>query len=144
GADYITLSGTQYLGNSSLKAESNRQFEVGATLGDSLNSVDIALFQNTIQNRIQTNVLAPNVYQYANSDDDIVVRGLEINSRATVNRVFDWQTDWDWVMRLNGSWNFDMEDKGAKITATNNSNKVQRMYQYQAAFINELYFTNAR
>ncbi len=144
GADYTTLSGAQYLGNSTLNAESNRQIEVGAIIGDSIHSVDISLFQNTIQDRIQTDVISPNVYQYANSENDIVVRGLEINSRTAVNSLMDWQTDWDWVLRFNGSWNFDMEDKGAQITATNNSTKVQRMYQYQGAVINDLYFSNGQ
>ncbi|GAA0332572.1 TonB-dependent receptor [Morganella psychrotolerans] len=144
GADYTTLSGAQYLGNNTLNAESNRQIEVGAIIGDSLHSVDISLFQNTIQDRIQTDVISPNVYQYANSENDIVVRGLEINSRTAVNSLMNWQTDWDWVLRFNGSWNFDMEDKGAQITATNNSTKVQRMYQYQGAVINDLYFANGQ
>lgn len=144
GANYTTLSGSQYVGNNGLRAESNRQVEIGAVINDSVNALDISLFQNVIQDRIQTHAIAPNVYQYANSDKDIVVRGLEINSHTTVNKLFNWKTDWHWVLHLNGGWNFNMEDRGARITMTNNSTKVQRMYQYQGAIINDLYFTNGR
>ncbi|WP_163579123.1 TonB-dependent receptor domain-containing protein, partial [Klebsiella pneumoniae] len=52
--NYTVLVGTQIFGNPNLKPETSRQYEVGATFALNGWSLDAALFQNVISNRIIT------------------------------------------------------------------------------------------
>lgn len=133
-ADFNTLGGGRIFGNPSLKPETSRQVEAGATyLGDGWR-VDAALFQNVISDRIITRLRpgVANTSDYANNSGDVVVRGLELQLDGDLLRLARLEdTRWRWSVFANGAYNFDMKDKGAAVTA--NTNNVERMYKYQAA-----------
>lgn len=133
-ADFNTLGGGRIFGNPSLKPETSRQVEAGATyLGDGWR-VDAAVFQNTISDRIRTQLRpgVANTSDYVNNSGDVVVRGLELQLNGDLLRLARLEdTRWRWSVFANGAYNFDMKDKGAAVTA--NTDNVERMYKYQAA-----------
>ncbi|HEY0293288.1 MAG TPA: TonB-dependent receptor [Hansschlegelia sp.] len=133
-ADFNTLGGGRIFGNSSLKAERSKQIEGGATYIGRGWSLDAALFQNVIENRITTKLRtdSSNTSDYVNNPDDIVVRGVELQLDANLLEALGRRSEtWRWSAYANGAYNFDMTDKGAAATA--NTRKAQRMYKYQAA-----------
>ncbi len=135
GADYTTLAGSQIYGTPGLKPETNKQYELGAVFSGDSWLVDVVYFENKIKDRIITKPRSnmSNISDYVNNPDDVVVRGLELNSRFMMHELLSWQNNWQWNVETNGAWNFHMEDKGAK---DRNTDKVQRMYQYQASITN--------
>lgn len=131
-ADFTALGGGRTFGNASLKPETNLQYEVGAAYFRPGFRADLALFQNTISDRITTRV-RPNdstTSDYVNNPGDIQVRGVELQLEADIARQLGIET-FRWRANANGSWNFDMRDDGASRTA--NTRNVERMYRYQAA-----------
>lgn len=137
GADYTTLAGSQIYGTRGLKPETNRQYELGAVFSGDSWMVDMAYFENKIKDRIITQPRSNNskISDYVNNPDDVVVRGVEVNSRFMMHELLGWQSNYQWNIETNGAWNFHMEDKGAK---DRNTSKVQRMYQYQASLTNRV------
>lgn len=140
-ADYTTLAGSQIYGNRSLKPETNRQVEVGAMLSSDNWRLDLALFENRIYDRIITTPrtitsAGVTVSDYINNPGDVVVRGLEIDSQFSMDKLLNFSGGWRWTVMLNGSWNFDMQDKG--VASTRNTDKPQRMYEYQASLTNRV------
>lgn len=133
-ADFIALGGGRTFGNPDLAPERSRQYEVGAFFAQPGWKLDVALFSNTISDRIITRV-RPNVANtsdYINNPADIVVRGLEAQFDTDLLRMIGQESGaWRWTAYTSGSWNFDMRDKGAAATA--NTRKATRMYQYQLA-----------
>ncbi|MDB5411823.1 MAG: TonB-dependent receptor [Rubritepida sp.] len=130
-ADFTALGGGRTFGNAGLKPETNLQYEVGAAYFRPGFRADLALFQNTISDRIVTR-LRPNdstTSDYANNGGDVVVRGLELQLQGDIARALG-ITRFDWRATANASWNFDMRDNGASATA--NTRNVERMYRYQA------------
>lgn len=140
GADFVSVGGTQYFGNSSLKPESNLQYEVGAVFSGRGWFSDIALFQNTISDRITTKARSSSgtTYDYINNPADVVIRGIEANNRIVMNDFVGLKSGWDWTVMTNVLWNFYMKDEAVKIGATANTDKVQRMYEYQASLTNRV------
>lgn len=131
-ADFTALGGGRTFGNPGLKPETNLQYEVGAAYFRPGFRADLALFQNTISDRIITRV-RPNdstTSDYANNPGDVQVRGVEMQLEADLARQFGIESI-RWRANANGSWNFDMRDDGASRTA--NTRNVERMYRYQAA-----------
>ncbi|GHD01025.1 TonB-dependent receptor [Pseudorhodoferax aquiterrae] len=131
-SDFTAVGGGRIFGNPNLKPETSRQIEVGATLQAPLWRLDAALFQNTISDRITTVSRGPttNTSDYANNAADIVARGVEFQGSVDLartlqlpGRVFD--------AFASGYYHLDMRDKGAAATA--NTDKVQRMYRYEAS-----------
>lgn len=137
GADYTTLAGSQIYGTPGLKPETNKQYEFGAVFSGNSWLVDMVYFENRIKDRIITKPRSnnSNISDYVNNSDEVVVRGLELNSRFKMHELLGWQNSWQWDIEANGAWNFHMKDKGAK---DRNTDKVQRMYQYQAALTHRL------
>jgi vitamin B12 transporter len=137
GADYTTLAGTQIYGTRGLKPETNRQYELGAVFSGVGWIADMVYFENKIKDRIITQPRSGSstVSDYVNNPDDVVVRGIELNNRLAVHELFNWQSNWQWNVEANGAWNFHMADKGAQ---NRNTDKIQRMYQYQAALTNRI------
>jgi vitamin B12 transporter len=133
GADFTAVGGGRTFGNPNLKPESNRQIEVGGTLQMPMWTMDMALFQNTIADRIVTVSRGPttNTSDYANNAADILVRGLETSIDVDLAKALDFATG---AYRLhayaNGYYNFTMRDKGA---TTLDTDRVQRMYKYEAS-----------
>ncbi|MCD2513990.1 TonB-dependent receptor [Comamonas endophytica] len=129
-ADFTAVGGGRSFGNPNLKPESSRQLEVGTTLRQGSLTVDAALFQNTISDRIITVSRGPatNTSDYANNAADIVARGLELSARSEIGRLASGP-----VLSVFGNsyYHFEMKDKGAAASA--NTDRVQRMYQYEAA-----------
>jgi vitamin B12 transporter len=130
-ADFTALGGGRTFGNANLKPETNLQYEVGAAWFRPGFRADLALFQNTISDRIITRVRPndSNTSDYANNAGDVVVRGLEMQLEADLARHLGIET-FCWRANVNASWNFDMRDDGAAATA--NTRNVERMYRYQA------------
>lgn len=137
GADFTTLAGSQIYGTRDLRPETNRQYELGAIFSGQSWLLDIALFENTIKDRIitQPRSNSSKISDYINNPDDVEVKGLEINSRFAIHDLMSWRSKWQWHIEANGAWNFHMEDKGAR---GRNTDKVQRMYQYQASLSNRI------
>lgn len=131
-ADFTALGGGRVFGNPNLRPETNEQFEVGAAWFGGGWRADLALFQNTIEDRIVTRSRpgAANTSDWANNPGAVRVRGLEFQFDADAARWLGW-TRWRWRAFVNASWNFEMEDRGASGTA--NVRHVERMYRYQAA-----------
>ncbi|WP_200843891.1 TonB-dependent receptor [Pantoea sp. 18069] len=133
-ADFTAVGGGRSFGNPNLKPESSRQIEVGTTLRQSAWKVDAALFQNTISDRIITVSRGPttNTSDYANNAADIVARGLELSANADVGKLLGVSFGGPVLSVFgNGYYHFEMKDKGAAASA--NTDRVQRMYQYEAA-----------
>ncbi|TCH98187.1 TonB-dependent receptor [Roseococcus sp. SYP-B2431] len=130
-ADFTALGGGRTFGNANLKPETNLQYEVGAAWFRSGFRADLALFQNTISDRIITRVRPRDstTSDYANNPGDVVVRGLEVQLEADLARHLGIET-FRWRANVNASWNFDMRDDGASRAA--NTRNVERMYRYQA------------
>ena len=131
-SDFTAVGGGRIFGNADLKPETSRQIEVGATLQVPGWRLDTALFQNTISDRITTVSRGPatNTADYANNTADTVARGVEFNGRLDLahalqlpGRMLD--------AFASGYYHFDMRDKGAAATAS--TDKVQRMYRYEAS-----------
>jgi len=101
---------------------------------DDEGQIDLALFQNTIRDRIISRLRpgVANTSDYINNSGDILIRGIEIQANANLLPLLGHQnTAWRWSVFANGGYNFKMQDKG--VSATANSDKPQRAYQYQAA-----------
>jgi vitamin B12 transporter len=136
-ASFISLGGAQTIGNPALNPETNLQYEIGVTLTQPAALLDVALFQNTIYDRIGQRVIstsgANTVSQLFNSTGEALVRGFEIQGELDVARLLGWSA----VVQLfgNGVYNFTMEDHGAdpRLNPIERGNKIQRMYAYQAA-----------
>lgn len=129
-ADFTAVGGGRSFGNPNLKPESSRQFEVGTTLRQAAWRVDAALFQNTVSDRIITVSRGPstNTSDYANNAADIVARGIELSANGDLGRLAGGAT---LSAFGNGYYHFTMKDQGAAASA--NTDRVQRMYQYEAS-----------
>ena len=133
-ADFTAVGGGRIFGNPNLKPESSKQFEVGTTFRQSAWKVDAALFQNTISDRIITvsRGSTTNTSDYANNAADIVARGLELSANADVGKLLNASLGGHTLTAFgNGYYHFEMKDKGAAASA--NTDKVQRMYKFEAA-----------
>ena len=131
-ADFTALGGGRVFGNSSLKPETSRQFEVGGTYSARHWRLDAVVFENVIQDRIISKARpgVANTSDYANNSGDIVVRGLELQGDMNLLRLLNRDdTVWRWSVYGNGAYNFNMKDEGAAATA--NTNNLQRAYKYQ-------------
>ncbi len=130
----ITPIGNFILGNPGLKPETSQQLEVGATASWGGWRADVAVFQNVISDRINPRVrpATPNVSDTINNPGDIVVQGVELQLDGDLLKTFAISAgNWRWSAFGNGSYNFQMVDKGRAPNA--NTDKPQRVYQYQAA-----------
>lgn len=133
GADFTAVGGGRSFGNPNLKPESNRQIELGGTWQAPSGSLDLALFQNTISDRIITVSRGPttNTSDFANNSAEIVVRGLEVSANADLAKALNLATGaYNLHAFANGYYNFTMRDKGASARDTD---RVQRMHKYQAS-----------
>ncbi len=134
-ADFTALGGGRIFGNPLLESETSHQIEFGGTYKRNHWHLDVALFQNIIQDRIVSKARPgiPNTSDYVNNSGDIVVRGLELQGAANLLPLPSRDdTVWRWSIYGNGAYNFNMKDEGAATTA--NTDNVQRTYKYQAAF----------
>ncbi len=135
GADFTALGGGRTFGNPNLKPESSRQLEAGATVMGLGWTLDLALFENRIQNRIQTRPRpgVANTSDWVNNNSDVVIRGVESQFAIDILRTLrpDEASGWHWSLFFNGGYNFFMRDFG--VTPTANSRKPERIYAYQAA-----------
>jgi vitamin B12 transporter len=129
-ADFTALGGGRSFGNPDLEPETSRQLELGANWASASASLDVAAFENRIQDRIITRprVGVPNTSDFINNPADIVVRGLEWQSRYALSPKVAGRR---WLATFGGAWNFEMTDRGAP--ATLNSRRAQRMYEYQTS-----------
>jgi vitamin B12 transporter len=130
------LGGGQTIGNPNLTPENSDQVEIGAFYGTPSYSLDVALFQNVIHDRIVTRARpAPqnSISDVLNNPADIFVQGVELQGTLDALRAFSASAgSWKLNLRSSGYYNFQMKDKGAAATA--NSRQVQRMYLYEASF----------
>jgi vitamin B12 transporter len=129
-ADFTALGGGRVFGNPDLDPETSRQVELGALWQSTRWSVDAALFENLITDRIVTRLRGgvANTSDWVNNPADIAVRGLEWRVDGALREPLT-PAGWRWSLALAGAYHFDMEDRGAPATA--NVRHVQRMYQYQ-------------
>lgn len=133
-ADFTALGGGRSFGNPNLRPETNQQFEVGAAVFRPGWRVDLALFQNTISDRIRTIARrgVANTSDWSNNPGDVLVRGVELQAQADIARLAGIES-WRWTAFTNASWNFDLQDKGVTLGPNFNTRIAERMYRYQAA-----------
>jgi vitamin B12 transporter len=133
-ADFTALGGGRTFGNPNLKPETNLQYEVGVAVFRPAWRADLALFENTISDRITTRARpgVANTSDWVNNPGDIRVRGVELQLQADLARLFD-ITGFRWTAFANGTWNFEMIDEGKRLGPTVNTRTAERMYRYQAA-----------
>ena len=125
------------MGNPNLDPETNRQFEVGVTYSLENAFLDLALFDNTIQDRIKKKLIMKDgknrIYQYENSSGDANIQGAELIAQCNFASLFEMNSQ-KLTLLLNGAYNFKMEEKG---TDSNDSgpyaDKVQRVPVYQGS-----------
>lgn len=133
-ASFFTLGGTQTLGNRDLRPETSLQFEGGFTVTQPNMLFDMALFQNTIFDRITTRQLTTTVSQNVNATGEAIIRGIEGTAEFNVANMIGWK---DTTLRVfgNGVYNFTLEDHGAdpRLNPIERGNKLQRIYEYQLA-----------
>ncbi|MCP1215114.1 TonB-dependent receptor [Acetobacter orientalis] len=133
-ADFDGFGGGRTFGNPNLKPERNQQIEVGLNYTDTIWQGDVALFQNSIRNRITTQVRPgyANTYDYVNKAGNLLIRGIELQGAVNMARLL-WpeRNDIKWSFYSNGNYNFDMKDEGA--AANLNTHTAQRVYRYQVA-----------
>ena len=129
-ADFTALGGGRSFGNPALRPERSQQWEAGLLWSDDRHSIDLAVFENRIIDRIiiQPRAGVANTGDYANNSADIVVRALEGQGRFTLSESADGSR---WVLNVQGMKALEMRDRGASATA--NTSKPQRMYEYQAS-----------
>ncbi|KTS30693.1 TonB-dependent receptor [Methylobacterium indicum] len=135
-ADYNTLGGGRIFGNPAIRPETSEQVEVGTTLTHGASRLDVALFQNIISDRITTRSRGANsnTSDYINNPGDVVIRGIEVQSETDMIRSFGWEPGvWHWRAYANGNYNFDMKDEGARAVPSANTDRVERVYEYQLA-----------
>ncbi len=116
--------------------ETSEQVEVGTTLTRGASRLDVALFQNVISDRITTRSRGANsnTSDYINNPGDVVIRGIEVQSETDMIRSFGWEPGvWHWRAYANGNYNFDMKDEGARAVPSANTDRVERVYEYQLA-----------
>lgn len=132
-ADFTALGGGRVFGNPNLRPETSMQYEVGAALFRPGWRADLALFQNTIQDRIIARLRpgVPNTSDFVNNPGDILVRGIEAQFQADMARAFGIQ-GWRWTAFANAAWNFDMIDQGRRLGPMVNTRTAERMHRYQA------------
>jgi vitamin B12 transporter len=134
GANFTTspTTGSITYGNPSLRPESSEQLETGATASWNGARLDLALFQNTIYDRITTRARAGStvISDTINNPGNIVLQGVELQSDADVLRWVSPRTkNWLWKVFANGYYNFKMLDEGADPRA--GSNRAVRINQYE-------------
>lgn len=130
-------------GNPDLKAETNRQYEIGFTVTPPNAFVDVAVFDNVIRNRISSVVIDDNgtatssddTSRYANSAGDARIRGIEVQTQYDAAPILGLR-DQRLSLAANGAYNFMMKENGTANSGGygKHRDKVQNMYEYQAAF----------
>lgn len=128
-ADFETFAGTPIFGNPNLDNESSEQIEVGFTFARGGLFTDIALFQSTITDRIINQTQPGGEGLFVNNSDDIALRGIDVQIEADLSTLTN--SDLSWRVFANGTYHFQLRDKGAPVEA--NSNKAQRIHKYQAS-----------
>jgi vitamin B12 transporter len=136
GANFtVTPIGTTIFGNPNVLPETSQQFEVGSTFyWDTAGRVDLALFSNTIRNRILPQTISSVggvvIQQQQNSPGDLLVQGVEVQAEADALRTFDIPAgNWQWKLFANGFYNFMMTDYGAQWPA--GTQQAVRVLQYE-------------
>lgn len=133
-ADFTAVGGGRTFGNPNLKPETSRQIELGTTFHQPGWRVDAVVFQNTVADRITTvsRGASTNTSDYANNAADIVARGVELSTNVDLKRALQWALRGQSLSAFaSGYYHFEMRDKGAAASAT--TDRVQRMYRFQAA-----------
>ncbi|MDH4982133.1 TonB-dependent receptor [Hyphomicrobium sp. D-2] len=136
-AQTTNLDGSRAFGNPNLEPETSRQIEFGANVNGWLGTLDVAVFQNVISDRIGTvsrGSGANRVSDYVNNAGDIEVQGIEVGFDMNMLRLLQprpQSSNWRWNLFSNSYYNFEMTDRGAPASA--NTDKAQRMYQYEAS-----------
>lgn len=133
-ANFVTLGGGQTYGNANLEPETSEQIEVGLNYVQPIWNVDVALFRNTISDRVITRVRSGtvNVSDYVNNPGDVFLQGIEAQLSVDILEALGRGAEGRfWRLSANGNYNFDMKDKGAAATA--NTDNAQRVYRTQAS-----------
>ncbi|MDR2611839.1 MAG: TonB-dependent receptor [Deltaproteobacteria bacterium] len=131
---------TKIYGNPDVKPETNIMLEAGLYAFSTGWFADLAVFRNEIKDRIGYQTIPGSAdSKYQNNPGKIVVSGVELSGRVNVDELAD-MGDWRLAFGLYGSYNFKMEDeaKTRRLVQGSNSNKVERMYQYQGSVFAQL------
>ena len=125
--DYVTVIGSQILGNPALEPERTTSIEVGTALERDRFWVDVALFQNDITNRIEAVAPIGSTTRVFQNHSESEVAGLEFQGRvdlATLGSTTAWAG-------ANGVYHFRMRDLDAAAQNLS-TDRIIRMYESQA------------
>lgn len=139
--EYSTVlsPGKIYRGNPDLDPETSRQYEAGLTYAKESLFLDLAIFDNTITDRIATRLYANDgttrIYRYENNSGDAHIQGIELQAQYDFSSVLGLKGQ-GLTLGLNGSYNFTMEEDGAESADSGPyADKVQRMSEYQGSAV---------
>jgi len=127
-ADFVAPQGGQQVGNPDLEPEQSRNIEVGVLADFGRASADIVLFHTDINDRIALTPIDGNRRIWSNRGTSDIT-GLEVQTRADV-AALDQARIWTAVA---GNYHFTMRDNEAERLRLM-SDRIQRMYQYQASW----------
>ena len=127
-------------GNPDLDPEESEQYEIGLTYAPGRVFFDVAVFDQTISNRINSRVIdargpesSDDISEHVNADDEARVQGVELQTEVDAA---PWLglTDQRVTIGLDGTWNFKMEADGVdRQDSGPYADKLQRFNEYQAA-----------
>jgi len=128
-------------GNPNLDPEQSRQFEIGLTYAPGNLFLDIAVFDQTIEDRITSEVVdargpgtGDDISQYLNAGGDARVQGVELQVQVDAAPWFG-LADQRLTVGVDGTWNFRMRADGVdRQDSGPYADKLQRFNEYQAAF----------
>lgn len=137
-ADFELVLGGQKLGNPDLDPENSRQFELGAYFSNERSVLDLALFTTRIEDRITSEVIGQtdngSISRYINSDDKAELTGIDFSHSVDFTDLFRVK-GLSLQSKSSGTYHFTMRDEGSTSL---NTNKLQRIYQYQFSTALEL------
>jgi vitamin B12 transporter len=138
-ASFLNTPNAKTYGNPNIKPETSLEYEAGMYAHGTGWFADLALFHNEIKDRIITKNFAPPSpdSMYVNNPGKIVLTGLELSSRINLDELYDFN-GLNLSFGLYAAYNFKMDDKAKTLSATVNSTKPERMYQYQGSIFAQI------
>ena len=129
-----------FRGNSSLDAEESEQFEIGLTYAPGNFFFDAAVFDQTIEGRINTTLVdarepgsSDDIRQFVNADGDARVKGIEVQAEFDAAPWFGLE-DQRLTLGIDGTWNYKMRADGIdRRDSGPHADKLQRLNEYQAS-----------
>jgi vitamin B12 transporter len=142
GQNFTTAStGSVTFGNPGINPEHSEQVEAGLNATGRVATLDVAVYQNRIIDRITTQAIGMTptggtISQYINNPGAVILQGVELQYQLDVLKLLS-STSGNWFWNIHGDayYNFHMEDEGITtvVGPTANTDKPLRTYESQIA-----------